>query len=331
MALLVLSAVFFAACSDDKSTSSNDQPHGLKFVGQYNTPGYAAGVIVEGQYAYVADHDSGMQIINVSNPAQPVLAGHYQCPGALQIDVRNGLAYIADEVAYSMEIVDVSNPGNPTFVGRFDTLEVLGVKVAGNYAFMGCGSHGLQVVDIADPANPSLAGSCEDVELLRFELIGNHAVVPGDNGTEGLFTVDLSNPMSPCVGGSIPTGGNPFEVAVKDSFAYMTNLGDLFNVSDTGHLYLINISDMASPQMVDSLFLANKTVADFIAGNYLYVTFVNSGTTSGFHIIDISDPMDLEIVATQSINSVAWDIWVANNTIYIAANEAGLMIYRFYP
>ncbi|MFM6605702.1 MAG: hypothetical protein ACKPH3_16785, partial [Dolichospermum sp.] len=34
----------------------------------YDTSGSAIGVQVVGDYAYVADHDSGLQIIDISNP-----------------------------------------------------------------------------------------------------------------------------------------------------------------------------------------------------------------------------------------------------------------------
>ena len=45
-------------------------------VGSYDTSGYALGVTVSGTLAYVADGDSGLQIIDVSNPAAPALRGH---------------------------------------------------------------------------------------------------------------------------------------------------------------------------------------------------------------------------------------------------------------
>ena len=47
------------------------------FAGSYNTPGYAYGVVVEGDYAYVADGTSGLQVINISDPSTPTYAGSY--------------------------------------------------------------------------------------------------------------------------------------------------------------------------------------------------------------------------------------------------------------
>jgi hypothetical protein len=46
-------------------------------VGTYDTSGSAWGVYVSGKYAYVADYDSGLQIIDISTPSSPSLVGTY--------------------------------------------------------------------------------------------------------------------------------------------------------------------------------------------------------------------------------------------------------------
>ena len=40
-------------------------------VGGYDTSGSALGVALSGNYAYVADGGAGLQVIDVSNPANP--------------------------------------------------------------------------------------------------------------------------------------------------------------------------------------------------------------------------------------------------------------------
>jgi hypothetical protein len=44
-------------------------------LGGYNIPGYARGVGVAGSYAYVADEDEGLRVIDVSNPHNPTEVG----------------------------------------------------------------------------------------------------------------------------------------------------------------------------------------------------------------------------------------------------------------
>ncbi|MFM5888121.1 MAG: hypothetical protein ACKOQS_07495, partial [Dolichospermum sp.] len=46
-------------------------------VGSYDTPGVSINVKILGNFAYVADEISGLQIIDISNPSSPVLKGNY--------------------------------------------------------------------------------------------------------------------------------------------------------------------------------------------------------------------------------------------------------------
>ena len=50
-------------------------------VGGYDTSGYAYGVAVAGNYAYVADGTAGLQVIDVSNPANSSRVGGYDTSG----------------------------------------------------------------------------------------------------------------------------------------------------------------------------------------------------------------------------------------------------------
>ena len=59
--------------------------------------GYAYGVAVSGNYAYVADYTAGLQVIDVSNPANPQRVGGYDTSGdALGVAVSGNYAYVAD-------------------------------------------------------------------------------------------------------------------------------------------------------------------------------------------------------------------------------------------
>ena len=59
-------------------------------VGALDTPVYAHAVAVVGGLAYVADNESGLRIINVSNPAAPVELGALDTIGAIGVDVVCG-------------------------------------------------------------------------------------------------------------------------------------------------------------------------------------------------------------------------------------------------
>ena len=50
-------------------------------VGSVATPDYALGVAVAGDRAYVACFESGLRVVDISNPSAPVIVGSMRAPG----------------------------------------------------------------------------------------------------------------------------------------------------------------------------------------------------------------------------------------------------------
>ncbi|MBK8129377.1 MAG: hypothetical protein IPK53_10815 [bacterium] len=52
---------------------------------------------VTGNYAYIADRDTGLRVVNVSDPAAPVEVGLYDMLGYAQnVGIAGSYAYVAD-------------------------------------------------------------------------------------------------------------------------------------------------------------------------------------------------------------------------------------------
>ncbi|MFM6249860.1 MAG: LVIVD repeat-containing protein, partial [Dolichospermum sp.] len=77
-------------------------------VGTYDTSGYATDVQVVGNYAYVGDAYSGLQIIDISNPTSPTLKGNYDTSDwAHGVQIVGNYAYVADFYS-GLQIIDIS-------------------------------------------------------------------------------------------------------------------------------------------------------------------------------------------------------------------------------
>jgi LVIVD repeat-containing protein len=65
-------------------------------VGSYDTSGSARGVAVSGNYAYVADYTAGLQVIDVSNPANPQRVGGNPAPNpAVGVGLSDSHVFVA--------------------------------------------------------------------------------------------------------------------------------------------------------------------------------------------------------------------------------------------
>jgi DNA-binding beta-propeller fold protein YncE len=120
-------------------------------AGSFNTPGYARGVTVSGNYAYVADGSSGLQIINISNPASPILAGSFNTPGyARGVTVSGNYAYVADGFS-RIPVLDISDPSNITLVGTYYTKgESRQLVIDNGFLYSADGWAGLSIIDLDD-------------------------------------------------------------------------------------------------------------------------------------------------------------------------------------
>lgn len=127
-------------------------------LGSYNTPGVARGVYISDSIAYVADEKSGLQIINVSDPAASKLLGSYDTPGeAYGVYVSNGTAYVADGDS-GLQIINVSDPATPKPLGNYNTPDwAYSVQVLGNTAYVAANKSGLHIINVSDPAAPKTA------------------------------------------------------------------------------------------------------------------------------------------------------------------------------
>ena len=113
---------------------------------------------------FVADSESGVQVIDVSDPGTPSLIGTITTSGYVS-DVKlspdGSVAFIAD--GHGLEIMDVSNPLDPVLMSTFDvptdTTDVT-LSTDGTTAFVASDS-GVQVVDISNPSDPSLLSTLD--------------------------------------------------------------------------------------------------------------------------------------------------------------------------
>ncbi|MCK4306458.1 MAG: hypothetical protein KAY24_19610, partial [Candidatus Eisenbacteria sp.] len=108
-------------------------------------PHNAYAVAASGDLAFVADAD--LQIIDISDPSNPVLAGSYDTPDqARGVAVSGNLAFVADDHS-GLQIIDISNPSSPVLAGSYDTPDrAFDVAVSGDLAFVADWESGLQVI-----------------------------------------------------------------------------------------------------------------------------------------------------------------------------------------
>jgi hypothetical protein len=134
-------------------------------------------VCISDSYAYVACEDSGLHVIDISDPSNPQEIGVYDVFGSYRdIHVSGSYAYIANEHSM-LVVVDVSDPANPQEAGYYSLPNLAyGVFATDLYAFVATYRCGLQIfrnllVGIQEYSKRSVRRS--GLRLLRNPVLGS--------------------------------------------------------------------------------------------------------------------------------------------------------------
>jgi hypothetical protein len=290
-------------------TSSNPNP---TFKGSYDTPELALEVALSGNYAYVADYRSGLQIIDISDPSNSTFKGSYDTPNkARGVALSENYAYVADYRS-GLQIIDISDPSNPTFKGSYDTPNyALGVAISSIYAYVT--GNGLHIIDVSNPSNPTFKGSYPGGGL-GVALSGNYAY--GADGS-GLQIIDISDPSNPTFKGSYDTPDQAYGVALSGNYAYVADWNS--------GLQIIDISDPSNPTFkgsYDTLYAFGVA----ISGNYAYVAGGDDYSSGFLQIIDINNPSNPTFKGSYDTPDQARGVAISENYAYVASMRAGLQI-----
>ena len=93
-------------------------------IASFELPGRPGGLAVADDFAYVVMSNYvdrlGLRVIDVSDPAALVEVGALEGFAATDIEIRNGVAYIA-ALGSGLIVADVRDPSTPILMGSFDT------------------------------------------------------------------------------------------------------------------------------------------------------------------------------------------------------------------
>ena len=282
----------------------------LAEIGHGNTAGIAMGVAVSGNYAYVADYDNGLVIVDIRNPAAPTLVGSYDAAGyASGVAVAGSYAYVAT-IDYGLVIVDIRNPAAPVLAGSYNTMgSAVGVAVSGSYAYVANGAGGILVIDIRNPAAPTLAGSYNTMGSARDVAVSGSYTYVAD-GADGLLVVDISNPAAPALAGSYDTAGEAVGVAVSGSYVYVADFlnGLVILGEDTSG----SISVTSSP----------SGASVYLYGEYKGTTpYTISSVSAGLHTIKLTNTGYVDL--THAVNVFSGDTTYFSGTLTLIPSHTG--------
>ncbi|MGD0949142.1 MAG: hypothetical protein ABSA52_17160, partial [Candidatus Binatia bacterium] len=280
-------------------------------IGWVPDVGQAKDVAIDAQsgLAYVASTQFGLAVVDVTNPAQPIVVSTADTPFCGEyVAVDGALAVVLN--GSGLTVLDVTNPRQqqPSCIGSLPGT-FGAVAVAGSTAYVIQTVPGnpattyLSVVDLTNAAAPSIAGrvAVGGGTYVGVRVIGSLAYVAA--GSNGLRVVDVSNPAAPTIIGTAALAAAE-DVDVVNGYAYVAN---------STSVAVVDVSNPRQPLLVSSTSVPATTLA--AAGSNLYVL---GGTY--LEILDITSPTTPRLFST-SANYGAQGLAALGNDVYLASPE----------
>jgi len=248
---------------------------------------------VEGQRLVLANKCNGVDVLDITAPAEARQVGNFEWDIAQEVNVKGvhavgDLLYVADE--RGMQVVDISEPQSP---------DLLGV-VSFQGAALGAFGEGIWV----DGDTAYVAASYYSVET--------------DQGIERrphVLVVDVSDssrprPIAHAIG---PILGRAIDTEVADDVLYVA--------AEKAGLLAFDVSDPAEPLYLDGLATAfAQKIA--VHGDLVYV----ADDSGGLVVVDASDAGDLRALAVCDTEGQAFGVDADAGYAFVADGVAGMQV-----
>jgi hypothetical protein len=259
-----------------------------------------------GNYCYLV-HVSGVNIVDVSNPASPHRAGHIGGE-PLAVYVRDTLCYVT-LYQNGLCIYDISDIGSPQLVGSLSRPDAMDLTMAATNDTMLYTSL-LDAISVANPSSPVLVGHVDRVA-------SGVAVLPAPScallAVDGLTAVDISNPASPRVDTNAFSAGSAVDIALDGTKAYVG--------SYHSGLAILDVANPASPVQLGGLDYVGDLPSCLSVEARDSFAYVCWEPGAQFRTVDVSNPRSPVLTGGDTLFDRPQDMVLRDSFVYAAMNR----------
>jgi hypothetical protein len=263
------------------------------------------------QYLYAACGASGVQVLDISNPSSPALAGSYDTLGYTEdIYLKDNHAILADG-PNGIQVLDISVPSSPQWVSEAYSLAyAYDIEMSGNTLYAAGGGSGLLVVDLSNVAQLQEKGVVSMDGFLYALAISGKSLYSA-NAWGGVGMADISDPLVPKVLDALTTNGWAMDVDIENT--------SLLVMDGTDGVRLYDISN-SSPQLSILYEDTGFTYQGILQGSHAFVTDKEQGLLT----LDFSNKNDPRLVHNYLPILDARRVTMSGNAAYVAAGLSGM-------
>jgi hypothetical protein len=268
------------------------------------------GLDISGEYAFIATDGCGLNVLDISDPLNPIDLITYTLPAAaMGIFIDGATAYIPLYTG-AIFILDVTDPLHTVYIGSYPTYgKSLDLFIDVNTGYSANGENGIEIFDI-----PTLIQSGTLVYPQYINQIAYAKPYAYIAANDGLWVVDTSDRRMPTTVAHIHSDSPSVSVVIVGSYAYLALPGLA--------IHSIDISNPLSPGPIGVYIFTGEINQLLFAHNRLYV----AAGVDGLRVLDLSDPLNLSeagaYVPGYSISAIA----IEGDRAYLATDNGILPV-----
>jgi hypothetical protein len=219
-------------------------------------------IYVQGNYLFINELETGIHIIDNTNPKSPQNIAFIKVPGNVDMAVRNNIMY-ADNYT-DLIALDITNP-NAVKIGN---------RVENAFASYGTSSKGILVGSKWEEITEVKEGNC-NTGVFTSRYYSSNGMLLGNSGDITNFfsgNPTASNSSAP----QVSKGGSMARFALYQNYLYTVN---------SYSLQLFNIANPLQPQKANKVFIGQDIETIFPYQDKLFI-----GSQTGMYIYDNSNP-----------------------------------------
>jgi len=286
----------------------------MQIVRTLDTPGNALSLWMSGYFAYIADGEAGLFVVDKYYPLLSNIIAKVDTPGqSNKVWADTQYAYVADSFS-GMRIVDVNPPEDAHLVGTANTGGyAYDVSVCGDWAFVADSSFGVQIIDITPPESAHIINTVDTPgSATGIYALGGLAFVA--DGSAGLQIMDVDPVESAYIMKTVDTPGTAKDVAMGSARVFVADYANgvvVVNTSNIPTAYISHTVSMTSYAEAVSLYGAHLLVAN---------------NANGLQVLDVSNPEKASIVHTVDTAGYAKDVCWYDKWAYVADSNEGFHV-----
>lgn len=267
-----------------------------------------------GEYIWI-DGWKSVYVFDLSNPARPQQISRFELDGSVQNAVyEDGLLYVADYFG-RMRVWDYSDPKQPVEVGEVKMPGILRYAEMEKGYLYAADELSIKTIDLSNIRQPQMVydfGMGGNQTASKTVEAWENYLVAAEDGSIGFLIFDISDPANPV---QIAHDKNPFYYS---DFAVWQNY--LIGVHYRG-LAIFDISDVSQPVFLTTYPLSRVLEAAVLDERLVLLT------KYGMRVIDISDPNQIRMLASDNSFRNGEDLALFKNMAFVADSRKGVLLY----